>query len=86
MNKIPNPAQVAANRTARLVREAKTPVYSSSTPPVVREHFMAVEVDGGMGRYWNTVPESKVDEFIDSIPHAYDVSDVDHSLNCWCFQ
>lgn len=39
MNKIPNPAQVAANRTARLVREAKTPVYrsESKTPAPVRK-------------------------------------------------
>lgn len=29
---IPNPAQVASARTARLVREAQTPVYSTSTP------------------------------------------------------
>lgn len=86
MNKIPNPAQVAANRTARLVREAKTPVYTSTSKPAVREHFMAVEVDSGMGRYWNTVPESQVDAFINSIPQSYDVSDVDHSLKCWCFQ
>lgn len=29
---IVTPAQVAANRTARLVREAHTPVYSTTTP------------------------------------------------------
>lgn len=29
---IQTPAQVAANRTARLVREAHTPTYSTATP------------------------------------------------------
>ena len=29
---IMNPAQVAANRTARLVREARTPAYTTATP------------------------------------------------------
>jgi hypothetical protein len=33
-----NPAKVAANRTARLVREAKTPVYTSVTKTAAQEN------------------------------------------------
>lgn len=79
----PNPAQVASARTARLVREAQTPVYSTSTP--VQQHMMAVEVDSGIGRYWREMPENKVNEFCDNLAPSYSVSDIDHSAKCWCF-
>ena len=82
---IPTPAQVASNRTARLVREAKTPVYTSQT--TAREHLTAVEIqvsDGG--RYWSSMPDSEVDAFCDKAEsYGNSVSDIDHSLKCWCF-
>jgi hypothetical protein len=79
-----NPITVANARTARLVREATTPVYTTATRPVVREHIMAVEVDSGMGRYWTSMPDSEVDAFIDGLAPSYDLSDIDHSAKCWC--
>lgn len=97
---IPSPAAVASARTARLAREATTPVYSTSTPPApVREHIMAVETDGIWGRHWSVMKESEVEAFFadmddqfakwessGSIPaHEPDgLSDVDHSAKCWC--
>ena len=47
MNKMMNPSQVAANRTARLVREAKTPTYSTATPskPEAAQALMAKAED-----------------------------------------
>lgn len=80
-----NPAQVAQNRTARLVREAQTPVYSTATP--VREHIMAVEWEWDMGgRYWTEVRENEVDAVIEArtATGTVFVSDVDHSAKCWC--
>lgn len=81
---IPNPAQVASARTARLVREAQAPVYSTeSTAPAVSvdEHITAVEIDD-MGRWWSHMPESEVGPFC----RRYEgfVSDIDHSSKCWC--
>jgi len=79
-----NPAAVARNRTARLVREANTPVYTTETK--VREHLSVVEMDSGMGRYWSKpMPDSEVDAYIDATPASYDVSDIDHAAKCWCF-
>lgn len=80
-----NPAQAFANRTARLVSEgAHKPrvAYTSATPAPVREHLTAVEIDDGGGRWWTTMPDSKVDDFCD----FYDgmISDIDHSAKCWC--
>jgi hypothetical protein len=87
-----NPATVASARTARLVREAATPVYSTSTPaPKVREHIMAVEIDSLMGRSWSTMPESQVDDYIRCMTtgetaeyYEAGLSDIDHSAKCWC--
>lgn len=79
----PNPAQVAVAHSARIVREAATPVWSTSTPaPKAREHEMAVEIDSDFGRFWSTMPESEVDEFCDRYPG--ELSDIDHSAKCWC--
>lgn len=77
------PATVASARTARLVREASTPVYTTVTPaPKAREHRMAVEIDSDFGRFWSHMPESEVDAFCDLYPG--DLSDIDHSTSCWC--
>jgi hypothetical protein len=82
------PTQAFANRTARLVKEATTPVYSTETKPVVREHIIAVELDGMMGRHWSEMAESKVDEFITTMTgddeFSDGLSDIDHSAKCWC--
>ena len=77
-----NPMMVAKNRTARLVREAKTPVYTTETKPYVRPHVMAVEIDSMMGRFWSHMPETEVDKFCSRYPG--DLSDIDHSTKCWC--
>lgn len=85
---IPSPAKVASNRTARLVAEYVTPVYTTETKPAVREHIMAVELDGMMGRHWSHMAESKVDEFITTMcgddEFSDGLSDIDHSSKCWC--
>lgn len=72
-----------ANRTARLVAEANTPVYTTVTK--AREHYMAIEIDSGIGRYWRKVKESQVDEYIANLAPSYSISDLDHSAQCWCF-
>lgn len=82
-----NPMDVAKNRTARLVREAATPVYTTATKPVVREHLMAIEWEWDMGgRFWETVPESKVDGILEEagLSTTKFLSDLDHSAKCWC--
>lgn len=83
---IPTPAQVASARTARLVREAHTPVYSTSTPaPPAREHLSAVEVEFDTGgRIWHHMKESEVDDFIANLTEWEFFSDCDHSAKCWC--
>lgn len=82
-----NPNQAFANRTARLVREAQTPVYSTETKVAEREHLSVVEMDSGMGRYWSApMKDSEVDAYIDGTPQSYDVSDIDHAAKCWCFR
>lgn len=85
---IPNPAQVASARTARLVREALTPAYSTeSTAPAVpvREHITAVELEDDYGRSWSHMPDSEVTAYIDEMAGVgYGVSDIDHSGRCWC--
>jgi len=82
-----NPMNVAQNRTARLVREANTPVYTTVSRPVVRQHRMAVEWDSVYGRAWNIdIPENEVDLFIRQYENeTYGLSDVDHWTGCWCF-
>jgi hypothetical protein len=78
-----NPMQVAQNRTARLVREATTPTYSTSTP--AREHLMMVEVETDTGyRHWATMRESQVDTYVSEIHPSDGLSDIDHSAKCWC--
>lgn len=81
-----NPMQIAANRTARLVAEAATPVYSTSTPVGrEREHLMVIEIDSGMGRYWSSpMLGSKVDDYVAHVPMSYGISDIDCSVKCWC--
>lgn len=87
-----NPNMVAQNRTARLVREANTPTYTSETPTPAparaREHLMAVEWDSVYGRAWNVnIPEGDVNAHIrDYSNEVYALSDVDHWTGCWCFQ
>lgn len=81
-----NPSQAFANRTARLVREATTPVYTTETTPRVREHMYAVETESMYGgRLWRHMPDSEVDAYIDAIHESDSLSDVDHSAKCWCF-
>jgi len=84
-----NPMIVAQNRTARLVREATTPTYSTSTPaPVAPKvyHMQVVEMDSGCGRYWSKpMRENMVNDYIDRTPPSYSVSDIDHACACWCF-
>lgn len=40
--KVQTPAQAMANRTARIVRENKTPVYSTSTPTLAEVRRAAI--------------------------------------------
>lgn len=77
------PASIVKGINDQKVREAKTPVYTSETPK--REHFMAVELEFTEGgRFWDSMPESKVDQYIkDRAGYTY-LSDVDHSAMCWC--
>lgn len=85
MNTMMTPAQVASNRTARLVREVSTPVYTTSTKPVVREHMTAVETDSPYGRHWSHMLDSQVEEFLANvIVGDTELSDIDHSGKCWC--
>lgn len=80
-----NPNMVARNRTARLVTEARTPTYSTSTPQ--RQHLMAIEWEWDLGgRYWTSVTEDKVDEVIREARMSTTrfLSDIDHSAKCWC--
>ena len=83
---IMNPAQVASNRTARLVREARTPAYTSETPAQrEREHLSAVEIEFDTGgRFWSHMSDSQVEGFIADIPEGMGLSDIDHSGKCWC--
>lgn len=83
-----NPKMVAQARTARLVNEATTPIYTTSTPtrPLFREHRMAVEWDSVHGRAWNVdIAQDEVNDFIDEHESdVYALSDVDHWTGCWC--
>lgn len=88
-----NPSQAFANRTARLAREATTPVYSTTTPaPKQREHMVAVETESLYGRHWSTMKESEVEAFISRLDDWFPgcdergtfLSDMDHSAQCWC--
>lgn len=87
-----NPMNVALARTARLAREAATPVYSTSTPTPVREHLQMVEVESMLGRFWSKpMPESKVSEYMNIMLsgdtaeyYEYAISDIDCSVKCWC--
>lgn len=82
----PTPATVASARTARLVRESQTPVYTSETPK--REHLMVIEWEADTGgRYWTRpMPESKAEAELaeKDLYGFYSVSDYDHSSKCWC--
>lgn len=85
---IPNPKQVASNRTARLVREAHTPVYSTQTATleVDRPHTKMVEMEFDSGyRTWSSaMPESAVNGYIESFMGVAMLSDIDCSFTCWC--
>jgi hypothetical protein len=78
------PAQVFSNRTARLVAEANTPVYTTETKP--REHMSVVEMDEEhYGRHWSRpMPDSEVAAYVAAFPESYAVSDIDHAAKCWC--
>lgn len=80
------PNNLVANRTARLVAEARTPTYTTATP--VREHLTVVEVEGDMGgRRWSRpMRDSQVNAYCDDLPEGYSVSDIDHAAKCWCFR
>lgn len=76
-----SPAQVAVNRTARLVAEAKRPVFRSETKP--REHVHIVEIEADTGyRQW--VSSKEAEELLAT--GFYFWSDEDHSTKCWCFK
>lgn len=81
-----NPMMVAQARTARLVREATTPVYSTETKPAPeREHITAVELEDDYGRSWSHMPDNEVDAYINDMAIlGYGLSDIDHSAKCWC--
>lgn len=84
-----NPSQAFANRTARLAREASTPVYSTTTPSREEvlakfDHIVAIELDSDFGRSWSHMPESEADAYLDAVLHAYDLSDYCHSAKCKC--
>lgn len=87
---IPTPAQVTRNRTARLVREAKTPRYTSESKPapVERDHLVMVEVvdADGRGRYWSGPFKSSQVAGVtaDYVRYGSEISDVDCSAKCWC--
>jgi hypothetical protein len=81
-----NPKDVARNRTARLVRDAKTPTYVSESRPVVRQHLKMVEVEDDYGRYWSgPYPENALSGVMDDYEGmGYSISDIDCSAKCWC--
>lgn len=80
-----NPNTVAQNRTARLAREASTPVYTTETP--VREHLYVAEVEADIGgRFWSQpMTEADLNVWVDEkLALDYDLSDWDHASKCWC--
>lgn len=86
-----NPSQAFANRTARLAREATTPVYSTSTPTPAEvlanfDHLVLVELDGMFGRSRSVMPESETDAYLDAVlgSDAYELSDYCHAAACKC--
>jgi hypothetical protein len=84
-----NPKMVAQNRTARLVREAKTPAYTSETPKASeRDHLEMVQLDDGAGTWWSGPFKSSQMRGVlaqyDS--YGYGVVDIDCSAKCWCAQ
>lgn len=87
-----NPSVAFAARTARLAREAATPVYTTETKPVVREHIVAVETESMYGRHWSAMKESEVEAFMATLDdwepgcdeRGTYLSDMDHSAQCWC--
>ena len=84
-----NPKQVAANRTARLVREARTPAYTSETKvekAPERDHLEMLEVQDSGGRYWSGPFTSKQLPHVieDYLKMGYSISDIDCSAKCWC--
>ena len=89
---IPTPAQVTRNRTARLVREARTPRYTSESAPTAapaeRDHLFVVEIvdSEGRGRYWSgPFKERQVKGVCDDyVRYGSEISDVDHYAKCWC--
>lgn len=87
---IPTPAQVTRNRTARLVREAKTPRYTSESKPAPaeRDHLVMVEVVDcdGRGRYWSGPFKTSQVKGVTAqyVSMGSKVSDVDCASNCWC--
>lgn len=78
-----NPNDVAKARIARLAREAAKPVYTTVTP--AREHLVAVEIDGVWGRHWSHMVESDLDQYLSTLSGDVELSDIDHSGKCWCF-
>lgn len=84
---IPNPAQVASARTARLVREANTPAYTSESKPAPsRPHQMMIEVEDQGGRYWSgPYLDNQVKGVCeDYVRYGSSISDIDHYGKCWC--
>lgn len=90
---IPSPAAVASARTARLVREAATPVYSTSTPTEAErlanyDHLVLVELDSDFGRSRQVMRESETEAYLDGVlgSDLYWMSDYCHAARCGCGQ
>lgn len=86
-----NPAIAFAARTARLAREAQTPVYSTSTPTREEvlanyDHLVMVELDSDFGRSRAVMPESETDAYLDGVlgSDLYWMSDYCHASACKC--
>ena len=48
-------------------------------------HMTAVEVSDAYGRWWETMNEDEVDDYIkDMLVLGKEISDIDHAVQCWC--
>ena len=80
-----NPTQVAQNRTARLAREAQTPVYSTTTPEPEHLYGAEIEADTGYRRWTKPMTEAALNAEVDAMEEiGYSLSDWDHASKCWC--
>ena len=80
-----NPNDVAKARTARLAREATTPVYSTSTPAPEHLYVAEIEADTGYRRWTKPMTEDALNAEVDAMAEiGYSLSDWDHAAKCWC--